>query len=107
MINGRKSAENREVLLCKQLEYSSIIANKSNRLTQSKYQRRIKVADVIGNVAGALWKYLDKNGASSATKIAKETKLDAKDVQRAIGWLAKEGKLSITAKGRTETIALK
>ncbi|PHS32661.1 MAG: hypothetical protein COA95_02605 [Methylophaga sp.] len=65
------------------------------------------MADSIGNAAGALWKYLDKNGASSATKIVKETKLDAKDVQRAIGWLAKEGKLVIVTKGRTETISLK
>lgn len=65
------------------------------------------MADVIGNAAGALWKYLDKNGASSATKIAKETKLEAKEVQRAIGWLAKEGKIAIATKGRTETISLK
>ena len=65
------------------------------------------MADAIGNAAGALWKYLDKNGASSATKIAKETKLDAKEVQRAIGWLAKEGKIAITTKGRRETISLK
>ncbi len=65
------------------------------------------MTDAIGNAAGVLWKYLDKNGASSATKIAKETKLDAKQVQRAIGWLAQEGKLAITTKGRTETISLK
>ncbi len=65
------------------------------------------MANVIGNAAGALWTYLEKNGASSATKIAKETKLDAKEVQRAIGWLAKEGKLTIATKGRTETISLK
>ena len=50
---------------------------------------------------------LDTNGASSATKIAKETGLDAKSVQRAIGWLAKEDKLLILTKGRTETISLK
>ncbi|PHS68750.1 MAG: hypothetical protein COB23_08580 [Methylophaga sp.] len=65
------------------------------------------MADKIGAAAGKLWKYLDKNGASSATKIAKETQLDAKIVQRAIGWLAKEGKLSFKTKGRTETISLK
>lgn len=65
------------------------------------------MADSIGSAAGKLWKYLDKNGASSATKIAKDTKLDAKNVQRAIGWLAKEGKLTIEMNGRTETIALK
>jgi len=65
------------------------------------------MANSIGSAAGAVWTYLEKNGASSATKIAKETKLDAKNVQRALGWLAKEGKLSIVMKGRTETISLK
>jgi len=61
----------------------------------------------IGTAAGTVWTYLDTNGTSSATKIAKETGLDAKSVQRAIGWLAKEDKLLILTKGRTETISLK
>jgi len=65
------------------------------------------MADVMGAAAGTLWTYLNDNGATSVTKIAKETTLDAKSVQRAIGWLAKEGKLVITTKGRTETISLK
>jgi len=71
------------------------------------YLRVKKMANSIGDSAGLLWKYLDKNGASSVNKITKETKLDAKSVQRAIGWLAKEGKLSFETMGRTETISLK
>jgi len=65
------------------------------------------MSDVIGAAAGDIWNYLEKNGASSVTKIAKETELDMKIVQRAIGWLAKEDKLIIEAKGRTETVLLK
>jgi len=65
------------------------------------------MADTIGTAAGVLWKYLDTNGASSATKITKDTNLDTKSVQRAIGWLSSEGKLNIEMKGRTETISLK
>lgn len=65
------------------------------------------MADVVGIAAGTLWTYLNKNGAVSVTKVTKETDLDAKSVQRAIGWLAKEGKLVIATKGRTETISLK
>jgi len=60
----------------------------------------------IGISAGTVWTYLAVNGVSSATKIAKETGLDAKNVQRALGWLAKEGKLEIKTKGRTEMISL-
>lgn len=65
------------------------------------------MAGSIGTAAGIVWNYLDANGTSSATKITKETKLDAKAIQRAIGWLANEGKLIIAMKGRTETISLK
>jgi len=67
----------------------------------------LNMADSIGAAAGKLWKYLDTNGASSATKITKDTGLDTKSVQRAIGWLASEDKLNIVMKGRTETISLK
>jgi len=65
------------------------------------------MADSIGTAAGVVWKYLDTNGASSVTKITKDTSLDAKATQRAIGWLANEDKLIIVMKGRTETISLK
>ncbi|MDC9725798.1 MAG: winged helix-turn-helix domain-containing protein [Gammaproteobacteria bacterium] len=65
------------------------------------------MAGLIGTAAGVVWSYLNINGASSVTKITKETDLDAKGVQRAIGWLASEGKLTIDMKGRTETVSLK
>jgi hypothetical protein len=65
------------------------------------------MSDAIGSAAGTVWEYLDANGAASATKIGKETGLEAKLLQRAIGWLAKEDKLLIEMKGRTETISLK
>lgn len=65
------------------------------------------MTDSIGLAAGTIWEYLDKNGESSATKITKETGLDAKLVQRAIGWLGKEDKLSFEVKGRNEMIGLK
>lgn len=61
----------------------------------------------IGAAAGKIWTYLEKNGASSVTKITTETGLGKNDVQRAIGWLAKEDKLEIELKGRIETLSLK
>ncbi|MDD5276627.1 MAG: winged helix-turn-helix domain-containing protein [Methylovulum sp.] len=62
---------------------------------------------VIGDAAGKVWEYLDKNGPSSVSKVATETGLNKTDIQRAIGWLAKEDKLSVEMKGRTETLSLK
>lgn len=64
------------------------------------------MSESIGNVAGQVWQYLNKNGAQSVAKIAKESDIEMKQLQRAIGWLAKEDKVTITSKGRTEVISL-
>ncbi len=61
----------------------------------------------IDDAAGQVWRYLDKNGSTSVSKITNETALNKNDVQRAIGWLLKEDKLIIEAVGRTETLSLK
>jgi Winged helix-turn-helix domain (DUF2582) len=65
------------------------------------------VSTEIGVAAGKIWHYLDKNGASSVTKVTTETGLSKNDVQRGIGWLAKEGKLVCVLKGRIEMLSLK
>lgn len=62
--------------------------------------------NTIGNAAGEIWKFLNKKGPTSITKIANETGVSKNDVQRAIGWLAREEKITIEQKGRTETISL-
>ena len=65
------------------------------------------MSDTIGVAAGKIWEYLDKNGASSVSKVTKETGVSRNDIQRAIGWLAKEGKLKFVMEGRTELLSLK
>jgi len=65
------------------------------------------MSNTIGETAGKIWKYLDKNGATSVSKITTETGINKNDIQRAIGWLSKEDKLSIDMKGRAETLSLK
>ena len=64
------------------------------------------MSESIGNVAGQVWQYLNKNGAQTVAKIAKQSDIEMKQLQRAIGWLAKEDKVTITSKGRTEVISL-
>jgi len=61
----------------------------------------------IGNAAGKIWVYLDKNGPTSVSKITTETEINKTEVQRAIGWLLKEDKLLIETIGRVETLSLK
>lgn len=65
------------------------------------------MSNAIGETAGKVWKYLDKNGPTSVSKITTETGINKNDIQRAIGWLCKEDKLSIEMKGRAETLLLK
>lgn len=63
--------------------------------------------DTIGLAAGKVWDFLHTHGGSSASKISQHCALDAKLTQRAIGWLAREDKISVTLKGRNEVIQLK
>jgi hypothetical protein len=65
------------------------------------------MSNTIGDAAGIIWKYLDENGPSSVNKVTTETGINRNDVQRAIGWLSKEDKLSIEMVGRAETLSLK
>ncbi len=65
------------------------------------------MSNTIGDAAGVIWNYLDKNGPSSVNKVTNETGINRNDVQRAIGWLCKEDKLAIEMIGRAETLSLK
>ena len=65
------------------------------------------MSETIGAAAGKIWEYLEENGSTSVTKVTKETELNRNEVQRAIGWLAKEGKLNFEMEGRTELLSLK
>ncbi|MCX7089377.1 MAG: winged helix-turn-helix domain-containing protein [Methylococcales bacterium] len=62
--------------------------------------------NTIGDAAGLIWAFLNENGPSSITKITTETGIGKNDVQRAIGWLAREEKINIELVGRTETVSL-
>ena len=65
------------------------------------------MSDQVGKAAGILWEHLNVEGETSVSKLIKATGLDSKTAQRAIGWLAKEDKLMVIVKGRTELVALK
>jgi hypothetical protein len=65
------------------------------------------MSNTIGETAGIVWNYLNKNGPSSVNKVTTETGANKNDIQRAIGWLCKEDKLTIEIIGRAETLSLK
>jgi hypothetical protein len=63
--------------------------------------------ELVGMTAGSIWKYLNKNGPTSVAKLVRELSDDNKTIQRSIGWLAREGKITLNNIGRVENIALK
>lgn len=49
----------------------------------------------IGINAGKVWSVLDEKGRQNVKEIKKATKLTDKDLYAALGWLAREGKVTL------------
>jgi hypothetical protein len=67
----------------------------------------LPMSESVGLTAGSIWNYLAENGATSVAKLIKELAEEEKIIQRSIGWLAQEGKITLAVVNRIETIALK
>jgi len=67
----------------------------------------IAMPERVGLTAGNIWHYLTENGATAVAKLVRELPEEEKIIQRSIGWLAQEGKITLDAVDRVETIALK
>jgi hypothetical protein len=61
----------------------------------------------VGMTAGWIWRYLAENGATPVAKLVRELPEEDKIIQRSIGWLAQEGKITFDPVDRVETIVLK
>ena len=60
----------------------------------------------VGLTAGDIWNYLTENGATSVSKLVAALTEEEKIIQRSIGWLAQEDKITISTVDRVETITL-
>lgn len=67
----------------------------------------LPMSERVGLTAGTIWHYLSGNGETSVAKLVKELPEEEKIVQRSIGWLAQEDKITIGIVDRIEVIALK
>lgn len=65
------------------------------------------MTEEIGLAAGEIWRYLDQTGECKVSTLGKSLSLKEKVLQRALGWLDKEDKISFSTEGRAETVALK
>jgi hypothetical protein len=63
-------------------------------------------AEAIGDCAGAVWSCLNDNGPQPLAKLKKSIDAPSDLVLAAVGWLAREGKLSFESTGKQVTVAL-
>lgn len=61
----------------------------------------------IGEAAGSVWRALESKGPQSLSALKKNVKAPGDLVLMAIGWLAREEKLALEQKGRTQLLRLK
>jgi Mn-dependent DtxR family transcriptional regulator len=62
--------------------------------------------NTIGDVAGKIWEYLDMNGKTTLASIKKNLELKPEQVTMSLGWLAREGKISMQKNGTSVKIHL-
>jgi hypothetical protein len=58
--------------------------------------------ETIGTNAGLIWNALNEVNGLSVKQLKKATKLKDKEVFAALGWLAREGKVSIVVDAKDE-----
>lgn len=60
----------------------------------------------IGSMAGRIWHYLNDQGAVTITQLTRDVGAPRDAVMQGIGWLAREGKITISKNARTRQIQL-
>ena len=63
-------------------------------------------ASTAGETAGVIWQLLDERGSLATTQIIKEIDAPRDQTMQSIGWLAREGKLTIREEGRRKIATL-
>ncbi|MFA6701818.1 MAG: winged helix-turn-helix domain-containing protein [Dysgonamonadaceae bacterium] len=64
------------------------------------------MVEKIGINAGKVWTILDETGRMDVKDLKNTSKLTDKDLYAALGWLAREGKLSFIEKDKDLFVAL-
>jgi hypothetical protein len=65
------------------------------------------VHERVGLTAGSMWDYLAENGTTPVAKLIRELPEEEKIIQRSIGWLAQEDKITLDTDDRIEIVSLK
>lgn len=63
--------------------------------------------DEIGGVAGQVWGFLNEHGESSSLQIRSSLKITQTALFLSLGWLAREGKISLLYRDRSYWVCLR
>ncbi|MEQ1530047.1 MAG: winged helix-turn-helix domain-containing protein [Methylococcales bacterium] len=66
----------------------------------------VAIPERVGLTAGNLWHYLAENGTTSVAKLVRELTEEEKIIQRSIGWLAQEGKITLLVIDGVDSVEL-
>jgi hypothetical protein len=61
----------------------------------------------IGDAAGIVWRHLDQHSEATLSELRQGTKLSDQLVLLGLGWLAREGKVSLVQDKRTLKVSLR
>ncbi len=62
--------------------------------------------DHVGEIAGDVWRILDRKGPLSMAKLVKAAGEPRDVVMQALGWLAREEKIRVEEEGRSRIVSL-
>lgn len=82
-------------------------ANRKKELISMSLATVPSCIDQIGETSGRVWQILNRSGPLSLAKLARQIDAPRDVVMQAVGWLAREGKVSIEEAGRGRTISLR
>jgi Winged helix-turn-helix domain (DUF2582) len=90
--------------------YEPVLVNTPKKVravkTRAKVSKISNVPEQVGLAAGNVYRFLNDKGVVSVAKLVRELKEDSKTIQRSIGWLAQEGKITLEMMNRVEMISL-
>jgi hypothetical protein len=65
------------------------------------------VESIFGTKAGIVWKALNQNGSSNIGDLVRITSMSREEVNGALGWLGREGKILVERRGRAMVFSLR
>lgn len=63
-------------------------------------------ATEVGQIAGDIWQLLDNKGSLPIAQLVKKIDAPRDQIMQSIGWLAREGKLTVREEGRRKIVSL-